>query len=249
MDTKQKLSLMARLLTSQVIKTKQLATNQQPGLATPQMVRTINSISDAVPMLSIGTDALTVSPGYYFTMTSATANLPADVGDTGDYAYFLSVTQYSNGDRFLSATQIASGKVFTRVVPHKTDGLLFPRVWQRTVTESLLWKGVVSPKDGTTFELVDSVKNYSGLIIKYMYKNLYGKSETASNPNVVSIGATNMATGSPIMEFFEFDLSMTSETVYTASHNQHVVANLNGSTATADSDVSAVIVISISGVK
>lgn len=249
MNTKQKLSLMARVLTSQVNKTKQLATNQQPGIATPQMVRTINSISDAVPMLSKGTDSLTVSPGYYFAMTSATANLPADVGDTGDYAYFLSVTQYSNGDRFLSATQIVSGKIFTRVVPHNTTGLLFPHVWQRTATESLLWKGAVSPTDGTTFELVDSVKNYDGLIIRYTCKNIYGESKTVTKPAVVSLGVSNMTTGVPMMEFFEIDLSMTSETVYTVSHNQRVVASLNGGTATADGDVSAVIVTSISGVR
>lgn len=105
----------------------------------------------------------------------------------------------------------------------------------------------VSPKNGTIFELVDSVKNYDWLAIRYMYRNIFGKSENASNMNVVSIGATNMTTDVPMMEFFEFDLSMTSKTVYTVSHNQHITANLNGGTATTDSDVSAVTVISISG--
>lgn len=249
METKEKLSLLARALTGLKISTSQLVTIQQSGLATPQMARAIESITDAVPIASTGTNIATLRPGHYFTTTGTTAGMPTIIGDTGDYAWFLEISQYSNGDRMVVATQIASGRTYKLVIPHKTDGLSLPRVWQRLLTESLLWKGTTSPADGVKFELLDSVKNYDGIRIKYMAKNVYRESATLYAPAVVSLGLTNMTSGVPMMEFYEVDLTKTSDTVYTASHNQHVVGNFATATGTADGDVSALIVTSISGIR
>lgn len=229
--------------------TAQLASNMIPassqnnGLMAPTDKRLIDSL--AVQRIKlIGTVSVNdLKPGFYSGGVML-KDVPQIDGLTGYNEWFIEVSQTVNGDKLITATQIATGSTWRKLVAvNPTNVLSHPTAWSKVTTETILWAGAADLAVGDELALIDDFYNYDGLIVNYYFDGVSDSARLqASRADALTgvppylywdgMNMSNTLSDSALnMDFFEAYLEKVDNTHLKFSSFNHIVANLAKGTA------------------
>lgn len=232
------------------------ATVQQSGLATPKMIRNLNTLFGGRPVLPPKTDVNTLSAGYYVASSDA-VGVPDTTNESYPAEWFIDVVQHSNGDKLIRITQVGTGRSFKKVIPHVSDDMNYPRVWVREYAEAILWAGNAPIQANLVLTLTDDTKNYNGLIIHYAMGDNYGTvraemttSTTQTVPSTFAITLNNVSNtvGDATVEFIEIGFKAIKNQILVAN-GKDVIADLARGTARLEPDLTRVAIKEIMGIR
>ncbi|CAA66749.1 minor head protein [Lactobacillus phage phig1e] len=230
-------------------KTTELAANMIPasiqnnGLMAPKDKRLVDSLNRQRTKL-IGVKSVNdLEPGFYSGGVML-KDVPIIDGLTGYNEWFIEVSKTVTGDKLITATQVATGSTWRKVIAlAPTNVLSHPTVWSKVTTETILWAGSADLAVGTKLTLVDDMYNYDGLIVNYYFDGVSNSARLQASradaltgvPPYLYWDGTNMSnTLSDTvlnMEFFEAYLEKVDNTHLKFSSFNHIVANLAKGTA------------------
>ncbi|MDN7060922.1 hypothetical protein FIV11_04155 [Lactiplantibacillus plantarum] len=231
-------------------KTTELAANMIPasiqnnGLMAPTDKRLVDSLNRQRIKIVGAQSVNDLEPGFYSGGVML-KDVPLIDGLTGYNEWFIEVSKTITGDKLITATQVATGSTWRKIIaPAPANALSCPTNWSKVTTETILWAGAADLAVGSNLELVDSMYNYDGLIVNYYFN---GVSDSAR----LQASRTGMLTGVPPylywvgmnmsntlsadvlnMDFFESYLEKVDNTHLKFSGFNHIVANLAKGTAT-----------------
>ncbi|WP_424349933.1 hypothetical protein ACPBEH_05010 [Latilactobacillus sp. 5-91] len=172
MKLKQTINLLARSVAALDAKSGLLVSRQNPGLASPEMKRQLESLFDhRIELNDKNTDVNNLPPGNY---VGGSNLVNAPITQMGN-EFFIDVSVAKNGDRIMYATNVPTGSSWKKVIAHgDTSGLYYPRNWTKVTTETVLWSGMGDVAVGQTLKLIDKWSFYDGLIITYNLNGAIG---------------------------------------------------------------------------
>lgn len=230
-------------------KTTELAANMIPasiqnsGLMAPKDKRLVDSLGKQRTQITEVKSVNDLEPGLYSGGVML-KDVPVIDGLTGYNEWFIEVSKTVIGDKLITATQVATGSTWRKVIVLKPTGVLsHPTVWSKVTTETILWAGTADLAVGTQLTLVDNMYNYDGLIVNYNF-------DGASNSARLQASRTDALTGVPSllywdgmnmsntlsdtvlnMEFFEAYLEKIDNTHLKFSSFNNIITNLAKGTA------------------
>lgn len=219
------------------------ASMQNNGLMTPKDKRLVDSLNRQRTRIIEAKSVNDLEPGFYSGGVML-KDVPLIDGLTGYNEWFIEVSETVTGDKLITATQVATGSTWRKVIaPAPTNSLKHPTGWSKVTTETILWAGSAGLALGTTLTLADDMYNYDGLIVNYYFNGV-------SNSARLQASRTNTLTGVPSllywdgmnmsstlsdtalnMEFFEAYLEKVDNTHLKFSSFNHIIANLAKGTA------------------
>ncbi len=230
-------------------KTTELAANMIPastqnnGLMTPADKRLVDSLNGQRTRITGAQSVNDLEPGFYSGGVMLT-DVPAIDGLTGYNEWFIDVSKTVTGDKLITATQIATGSTWRKLVAvNPTNALSSPTVWSKVTTETVLWAGAADLAVGAELALVDNMYNYDGLIVNYYFNGVSDSARLQASragvltgvPPYLYFGGMNMSNtlsdGVLNVDFFEAYLEKDGNTHLKFSSFNHIVANLAKGTA------------------
>lgn len=193
MKLKQTINLLTRSVAALNAKSGLLVSRQNPGLASPEMKRQLESLFDhRIELNDKNTDVNTLLPGQY---VGGRNLVNAPITQMGN-EFFIDVSVAKNGDKILYATNIPTGSTWKKVIAHgDVSGLYYPRGWAKVITETTLWNGAADVAVGQIFTLVDEWVHYDGLVITYSINGTY-------NSVRMQVPRSDFPTGVPSQLYF-----------------------------------------------
>lgn len=219
------------------------ASIQNNGLMTPKDKRLVDSLNRQRTRIIEAKSVNDLEPGFYSGGVML-KDVPLIDGLTGYNEWFIEVSKTVTGDKLITATQVATGSTWRKVIAlAPTNVLSHPTVWSKVTTETILWAGSADSAVGTKLTLVDDMYNYDGLIVNYYFDGVSNSARLQASragtltgvPSLLYWDGTNMSnTLSDTvlnMEFFEAYLEKVDNTHLKFSSFNHIVANLAKGTA------------------
>ncbi|KIN20909.1 hypothetical protein SC12_06130 [Lactiplantibacillus plantarum] len=218
------------------------ASMQNNGLMTPKDKRLVDSLNRQRTRIIEAKSVNDLEPGFYSGGVML-KDVPLIDGLTGYNEWFIEVSKAFTGDKLITATQVATGSTWRKVIDLAPTALSHPTVWSKVTTETILWAGSADLAVGTTLTLVDDMYNYDGLIVNY---NFNGASDSArlqaarvneltGVPSLLYFDGMNMSNtlsdSALNMDFFEAYLEKVDSTHLKFSSFNHIIANLAKGTA------------------
>lgn len=231
-------------------KTTELAANMIPasiqnnGLMSPMDKRLVDSLNRQRTRLIVPVSVNDLEPGFYSGGVML-KDVPLIDGLTGYNEWFIEVSKIFNGDKLITATQVATGSTWRKVIVlAPTQPLSHPTIWSKVTTETILWAGLADLAVGTTLTLVDDMYNYDGLIVNYCFNGVSNSARLQASrsdaltgvPSLLYWDGMNMsnALSNDVlnMDFFEAFLEKVDDTHLNLSSFNHITTNLATGTGT-----------------
>lgn len=219
------------------------ASIQNNGLMAPTDKRLVDSLNRQRTKLTGTVSVNDLEPGFY-SGGAMLKDVPLINGLTGYNEWFIEVSKTFTGDKLITATQVATGSTWRKVIVlAPTNSLSHPTVWSKVTTETILWAGSADLAVGTKLTLVDDMYNYDGLIVNYYFNGVSNSARLQASrsdaltgvPSLLYFDGMNMSStlsdGVLNMDFFEAYLEKVDNTHLNFSSFNHIVANLAKGTA------------------
>lgn len=248
-------------------KTTELAANMIPasiqnsGLMAPTDKRLVDSLNRQRTRL-IGTVSVNdLEPGFY-SGGVLLEDVPLIDGSTGYNEWFIEVSKAFNGDKLITATQVATGSTWRKVIVlAPTSSLKYPTIWSKVTTETILWAGSADLAVGTTLTLADNMNNYDGLIVNYCFNDVSNSARLQASRSDALTGVPSrlywdgMNMGNTLsdsvlyMDFFEAHLEQIDNTNLKLSSFNHISTNFAAGTSVYNTGQGDFIISQIIGVR
>ncbi|MGQ2804734.1 hypothetical protein [Lactiplantibacillus plantarum] len=230
-------------------KTTELAANMIPasiqnnGLMAPTDKRLVDSLNRQRTKLTGTVSVNDLEPGFYSGGVML-KDVPLIDGLTGYNEWFIEVSKTFTGDKLITATQVATGSTWRKLVAvNPTNVLNNPTVWSKVTTETVLWAGAADLAVGTELTLVDNMYNYDGLIVNYYFNGVSDSARLQASRAGVLTGvppylywdgmnmSNTLSDGVLNIDFFEAYLEKVGNTNLKFSSFNHITANVAKGTA------------------
>lgn len=229
-------------------KTTELAANMIPastqnnGLMTPKDKRLVDSLNRQRTRIIEAKSVNDLEPGFYSGGVML-KDVPLIDGLTGYNEWLIEVSKTVTGAQLITATQVATGSTWRKVIDLAPTALSHPTVWSKVTTETILWAGSADLAVGTKLTLVDNMYNYDGLIVNYYFDGVSNSARLQASradaltgvPSLLFWDGMNMSNtlsnGVLNMDFFEAYLEKVDNTHLKFSSFNHIIANLATGTA------------------
>ncbi|MGJ3816787.1 hypothetical protein [Lactiplantibacillus plantarum] len=219
------------------------ASMQNNGLMTPKDKRLVDSLNRQRTRIIEAKSVNDLEPGFYSGGVML-KDVPLIDGLTGYNEWFIEVSKAFTGDKLITATQVATGSTWRKLVAvNPTNVLSYPTAWSKVTTETILWAGTADLAVGAELALIDNIYNYDGLIVNYNFNGVSDSARLQASragtltgvPSLLYWDGMNMSStlsdGVLNIDFFEAYFEKVDNTHLKFSSFNHIVANLAKGTA------------------